>query len=79
MSIVYSIDEIDKFEECELGLPECGDEEPCPIHPIISVIKETLIGELSSKTIDDLAKEVKKGKAHIVLKKLLGSKELMKR
>jgi len=71
LSIVYSIDEIDKFEECELGLPECGDIEPCPIHPMISAIKETLIEELSSKTIDNLAEEVKKGNAHIVLNKML--------
>jgi len=30
--IVVAIDEDDLFEECVLGLPGCGEAEPCPLH-----------------------------------------------
>ncbi len=30
--IVVAIDGDELFEECVLGLPECGDAEPCPLH-----------------------------------------------
>lgn len=30
--IVVAIDGDDLFEECVLGLPNCGDAEPCPLH-----------------------------------------------
>lgn len=30
--IVVAIDGDDLFEECVLGLPGCGDAEPCPLH-----------------------------------------------
>lgn len=30
--IVVSIDGDELFEECVLGLPGCGDAEPCPLH-----------------------------------------------
>jgi Rrf2 family protein len=30
--IVVAIDGNDLFQECVLGLPNCGDAEPCPLH-----------------------------------------------
>lgn len=30
--IVVAIDDDDLFEECVLGLPGCGNAEPCPLH-----------------------------------------------
>jgi len=30
--IVVAIDGEDLFRECVLGLPDCGDAEPCPLH-----------------------------------------------
>jgi Rrf2 family protein len=30
--VVAAIDGTDLFEECILGLPGCGDAEPCPLH-----------------------------------------------
>ena len=67
ISIVESIDGLRKFNECMLGLPICGDENPCPIHHTVSPLKEGLINELTLKSIDDIAKEVQKGKTHIFL------------
>lgn len=67
LSIVESIDGMARIEECVLGLSECGDNAPCSIHHIIAPMKEAFLRELSTKTIEDLAKEVKNGKTHIVL------------
>jgi Rrf2 family protein len=31
------------FESCFLGLPKCGDENPCPVHHIVSPFKKDLL------------------------------------
>jgi Rrf2 family protein len=67
LSIVESIDGLDKFKECLLGLPICSDENPCPIHHAVSPFKRELQNELTHKTIDDLTTEVSEGKTHIFL------------
>ncbi len=67
MSIVESIDGLEKFKECLLGLSVCSDENPCPIHYKVSPFKKQLIDVLTYKTIDDLATEVSEGKTHIFL------------
>ncbi|HHC79994.1 MAG TPA: Rrf2 family transcriptional regulator [Flavobacteriia bacterium] len=67
MSIIESIDGLRKFQECMLGLPICGDDNPCPIHHAVSPIKKQLIEQLTLKTIDDFTEEVRKGETHIFL------------
>jgi len=67
ISIVDSIDGLSRFHECMLGLPVCGDENPCPIHHAVSPVKKQLIEQLTLKTIAALAEEVKKGETHIFL------------
>jgi len=67
ISIVESIDGLQKFNECMLGLPVCGDENPCPIHHAVSPVKKQLIEQLTLKTIKALTEEVRKGKTHIFL------------
>ena len=62
-----SIDGLDKFKECLLGLSVCSDENPCPIHHKVSPFKAQLIDELTHKTIDDLTTEISDGKTHIFL------------
>lgn len=52
--IVVSIDGDELFEECVLGLPGCGDAEPCPLHnqwadqrdKIETTFRETTLAEL---------------------------------
>jgi len=66
-SIVESIDGLDKFNDCLLGLPICSNENPCPIHHVVAPLKKKLINELTHKTIEKLAKEVSVGKTHIFL------------
>jgi len=67
ITIVESIDGLDKFNSCLLGLPVCSDINPCPIHNAVSPFKRQLEEELTHKTIVDLTKEVSEGKTHIFL------------
>lgn len=67
ISIVDSIDGLNKFHECMLGLPICGDDNPCPIHHAVAPVKKQLIEQLTLKTIKDLTEEVRKGDTHIFL------------
>ena len=66
ISIVDSIDGVDKFQECMLGLPVCSDINPCPIHHAITPLRKNLIAQLTYKTIDELASEVKVGKTNLI-------------
>lgn len=52
--IVVAIDGDDLFEECVLGLPGCGEAEPCPLHDqwsderdrLEQLFRETTLAEL---------------------------------
>jgi len=66
ISIIDSIDGIDKFQECLLGLTVCSNENPCSLHHAISPLRKKLVEELTFKTIDDLSKEIINGTAYII-------------
>lgn len=52
--VVVAIDGDDLFNECVLGLPGCGDAEPCPVHDhwneersrIENIFKQSTLAEL---------------------------------
>lgn len=44
---------------CVLGLNECNDKKPCPLHSQYRQIKPKLIDMLNQKTIQQLADEMK--------------------
>lgn len=44
------------FEDCLLGLPGCGEKEPCPIHEYWSKAKNDLEIKFSKTTLEDLSK-----------------------
>jgi len=67
LDIVACIDGLDLLSDCFLGLPRCGDENPCAIHHIIAPFKATLTEEMGDKTIADFAKETKEGKSFLFL------------
>lgn len=52
--IVVAIDGRDLFEECVLGLPGCGEAEPCPLHEQWSDEKERVEKIFRSSTLADL-------------------------
>ena len=63
LKIVEVIDGTGIFDKCGIGLKNCSDATPCPIHNEYKQIKENIKSLLSAKSVYDLAKEVKEGKA----------------
>lgn len=61
------------FHQCGLGLKDCSDNHPCPIHYRFKPFREGLLELLSKTTIQQLAKDIRDGKGYItdldVLKK----------
>ncbi len=66
ISIVDSIDGLDKFQECVLGLSVCSNDNPCSLHHSITPLRKKMVEELTFKTIDDLTIELLNGKTHII-------------
>ncbi|MBS1949093.1 MAG: Rrf2 family transcriptional regulator [Bacteroidetes bacterium] len=54
-----------KLEKCMLGLNECSELRPCPLHSQYKLIKPQLAKLFETKTIQDLADEIKYGTAFI--------------
>jgi Rrf2 family protein len=67
-SLLHVIDLLDEKEVvtgCILGLKECSEKNPCPMHVQYVKIKPLLLDMLSQKTITELAKEMKDPKVVI--------------
>jgi Rrf2 family protein len=64
-SIVLKMGEKDVIDNCVLGLKKCSEKDPCPMHHQYKKIKADLINLFESKSIEQLAKEIEKGKAVI--------------
>ncbi|NQU27665.1 MAG: Rrf2 family transcriptional regulator [Candidatus Marinimicrobia bacterium] len=47
-----------EHEQCVIGLDACSDEQPCPMHPKWSVIREQIKDMLEAENLEHLAKRV---------------------
>ncbi len=65
MSVIKCIDGHETFNSCYIGLPQCSDEYPCSIHHLAAPLRNQLIKELNKRSIQEFAKDTKKGKSHI--------------
>lgn len=54
MEIVIAIDGPGLVERCILGLPQCGDPNPCPLHAYWRPIRDQLRDFLERVTLEDL-------------------------
>jgi len=59
LEIVKTIDGLSFFESCGLGLSECSDNHPCPIHDDFKIARNHLFEIFSKKSIIELANEIK--------------------
>ena len=57
--VVKCIDGVDNFETCFLGLSSCSDENPCPVHFIVSPFKDKFLNDFRDKTIAQFTEEIK--------------------
>jgi Rrf2 family iron-sulfur cluster assembly transcriptional regulator len=63
MDLVIAIDGDQLFTGCGLGLRQCSEVTPCPIHTDFKVIREGLSQMLKNKKLVDLASEINSGAA----------------
>ncbi len=54
-TIVEAIDSADRLDRCVLGLPNCSDVNPCPLHESWKGLRSDLSAMLQQNTIADLA------------------------
>lgn len=64
-AIVRAIDGTDTLHTCGIGLKECSDRFPCPIHDQVKAYKESLRRAMNEKTIQELAKDLTEGKTFL--------------
>lgn len=58
LDIILAIDGIGIFRECLLGLPGCGDQEPCPVHEEWAHTREELYHIFQSKKLGETARKI---------------------
>src|SRR5690554_6297552 len=63
IDLVIAIDGDQIFTGCGLGLKQCSEESPCPIHHDFKSIRDQLGQMLRNKKIADLATEINSGAA----------------
>ncbi|MEO6637045.1 MAG: Rrf2 family transcriptional regulator [Ginsengibacter sp.] len=59
--IVFTIDGDDIYNGCALGLQNCNDIKPCPVHNKFAAIRDNLKNMLEKTTIQMLARKLKSG------------------
>lgn len=57
-TILVAMEEQYVLEKCVLGLKQCSEAKPCPMHAEYKLIKQQLKGLFEAKTIQDLAEGV---------------------
>jgi len=65
------LDEIETgnvFEPCFMGLPQCGDDNPCPVHHIVAPFKEAILKKFKHQSIAEFAIEISEGGTFLSLK-----------
>ncbi len=65
ITVIAHIDGLSKFDECVLGLKDCSNEKPCPIHFSIQPFKQRMYTELSENSIESFAAKVRSGETFL--------------
>lgn len=65
--IVKLIDGDAIYKECALGLPECSEEQPCPLHHKFKFIRAELVQMLEETSVLKIAEDMAKGKSFLKL------------
>ncbi len=68
-SILQAMGEDNVLEKCVLGLKQCSEIQPCPMHLKYKSIKLQLIKLFETKTIRQLAEDIQNGQVYINNKK----------
>jgi Rrf2 family protein len=64
-SVLLIMGEDEVLEKCVLGLKRCSESNSCPMHAQYKTIKKQLIALFETKSIHQLASEIKEGEVYI--------------
>ena len=65
IQIVEAFDGSSVFSGCGLGLDNCSEEHPCPVHYEFKEIKARLMEMLQNTSLEQLASDVKAGRSFL--------------
>jgi Rrf2 family protein len=65
IKIIEAIDGLSYFKNCGMGLHECNDEKPCPIHKEYGPLRDGFFNLLATKTIGDFKADIEAGNSFI--------------
>ena len=66
--ILDEIETNDVFVGCFMGLPKCGDENPCPVHHIVAPFKKKILKKFEEQSIAEFSKEITENGSYLSLK-----------
>ena len=61
LEVVKEIDGLEAFRKCGMGMKQCSDTHPCPLHNEIKAYREQLLKVFKSRTIQDLVDGINTG------------------
>ena len=67
IKIVEAIDGLEMFHTCGMGLQNCNDEKPCPIHKEYGPLRDGFFKILSEKTIYDFKVDIEAGNSFVII------------
>jgi len=65
MDLIKIIDGLQAFRRCGLGLKDCSDGHPCPLHHEFKQYREHLMNLYTRTTIQDLVRDIQSGEFFI--------------
>ncbi len=65
LRIVEVNEGLDFFKRCGLGLNDCNEEKPCPIHDEYGKLRDGFYKSLSAKKISNIIEELEAGKTFV--------------
>lgn|SRR5690554_2907796 len=65
INIVNAMDGLFVFRDCVLGLHECSDEHPCPMHHQYAKTRDSMLRSFQETTIAKLAGDLNDGSVHV--------------
>ncbi|MBK6611074.1 MAG: Rrf2 family transcriptional regulator [Sphingobacteriales bacterium] len=64
--LIKAMEGDDFFDKCLLGLPNCGEKNPCPMHHFWKTIKVSLKTEFETTTLAQLGKAIRENRFRLI-------------
>jgi Rrf2 family protein len=56
------------FDRCGIGLKQCSDESPCPVHFEFKIVKDKIRSLLETKSVRDLIEDIEAGNSIVAFR-----------